>query len=241
LHNPNEWLRFYKQWRRYKLATTAALITSLVIFFGVTYTAMAGAGIVDNPIAGLSAGDGATPSETGTPSASPVHTPQPTSTVLDQPVLTPLATIPADEFCGVVSPQDGDEVGGMLEVEGRCRLLPGATIFVLLKDVYRYATLGDAQQHWVQCETKIKETGEFICGVFLCVDTAFYEILVVHPRTKAALEDYVLWSERDSRAGRTNLPFSQEVGLVGYNIVIAVNHALAPAPAACTRQEPEVD
>jgi len=127
-------------------------------------------------------------------------------------------------------------------IAGQCEALAGATIFVIVRDLYRNLSDVDGlQQHWVQCGVKIKDTGEFLCGAFLCVDQATYEVLVVWPHTPEALRPYDDWLRQTSYLGKTQLPFLDNISLIGTNHTVIANHRLAPTPAACRVLESETD
>jgi hypothetical protein len=233
--DPLKWQQFFITFREHPVASTFVLI---LVIIAITF----GGGVVVatgwlNP----------SPSnDVSKPETMPSMThfalgPSPT---IDAVAPTPTewsGSSPLQEPCSIISPTNGSKVGGTFSIAGRCKAYAGATVFIVVRDLYpNLNDVRETQQHWMQCGIKIKETGEFVCGAFLCVNAADYEILVVWPPPEAfsAYED---WLDDASQTGKTELPAPDRINLLGTNHTVTADHALEATPAACGGLEREQD
>ena len=150
------------------------------------------------------------------------------------PFSTATATPTPEPLCERLSPSDGQTVGGSFTIRDRCSLLAGETVFVVLHDQFPYPGAGEAKpRFWVQCEVKVKNTGDLLCEAKACFDGAKYEILLIRPRAEEALNEYEDWLSDRSDEGREELPKANQVDSFGETRVVSVNHRVAPAPDKC--------
>lgn len=212
MFDPNAWLKFFRKWPTNKLA----VIATLLVFAAAGMGALVGTGVAFQVGRVIIEQFGATSSrEAATP------------------------TVQTYSGCDSIEPSDGITMPGSFIVEGHCPSMAGADVFIVLKNIFPYETPAEPTpahaRYWVQCRTKVRDGGDFLCGAWGCVDQARYEILVVVP-TAAAIGDYDEWLSSQSNIGKDYLPDDGQVQVVGGNRSVKVDHSLGkPSPTCAER------